>query len=56
MYIICLFFNDFRFGDKDLERKQFTLAKSFMVTLYGIILKGWNVTPNKLSPRLAFIT
>merc|ERR1719483_613740 len=45
-----------RFGGKDLRQEEFTLAKSFIVTLYGIILKGWNVTPTKLSPRLAFIT
>ena len=48
--------NDFRFGGKDLHHKEFTLEKSILVTLYGIILKSWSVTPTKLSPRLVFIT
>ena len=48
--------NDFSFGGKDLQHKSFTLEKSFLVTLYGMILKGWFVTPTKLSPRLVFIT
>ena len=48
--------NNFSFGGKDLQHKSFTLEKSFLVTLYGMILKGWFVTPTKLSPRLVFIT
>jgi hypothetical protein len=47
---------DFRFGGRDLQHKEFTLEKSILVTLYGIILKSWSVTPTKLSPRLVFIT
>ena len=47
---------DFSFGGKDLQHEEFTLKKSFIITLYGMILKSWFVTPTKLSPRIAFIT
>ena len=54
-FFFCLS-NDFRFGGKDLQHEEFTLKKSFIITLYGMILKSWFVTPTKLSPRIAFIT
>ena len=52
---LFLFKNYLSYGGKDADHKSFTLEKSFLVSLYGMILKGWSVTPSKLSPRIVFI-
>ena len=35
--------------------EEFTLSKSFVIPLRGLILLGWAVTPTKISSRLVFL-
>ena len=53
MYIYLLHIPSY--GLIEPASEEFTLSKSFVIPLRGLILLGWAVTPNKISSRLVFL-
>ena len=41
-------------GEEELVLKEFTLMKCAILTMSSLTLRGWDVTPSRLSSRAAF--
>ena len=50
-----VFFYKPSYGLIEPASEEFTLSKSFVIPLRGLILLGWAVTPTKISSRLVFL-
>ena len=45
----------YSYGLIEPASQEFTFSNSVVLTLCGLTLKGWNVTPTKASSRLVFL-
>ena len=43
-------------GQKEDHYQEYTWGKSVVLALSAMSLRGWNVTPNKTSSRIAFFS
>ena len=46
--------NNYSYGEKDPEYKEFTLIKSIIFVIGSLTVRGWSVTPTTNAARVAF--
>ena len=46
--------NNYSYGEKDPEYKEFTLVKSIIFVMGSLTVRGWSVTPTTNAARVAF--
>ena len=56
MILFHLYFSPSRFGGKDAEYEEFTVAKCYIYLCSTLTMRGWSDLPSKLAAKIAVVS